>query len=77
MQCFISSKKNTVEYQHINSVTVEATTGTLQIKAGHAELFAILVVGTCTLEAGDGALTGIPIAGGVCHVLHDTVTILA
>lgn len=76
MKVVITAREFTNEYQNVSSVILTATTGVLQIKSGHTEMFATLVESKCQLKITNKENLELPIKGGVCHVYDDVVTII-
>lgn len=76
MRLSISSQKETTEYTQVLSVTMVSTKGSLQLKQGHAELFAMLVPSDVLICSKNKKDRVVKIASGMCHCLDDVVTIL-
>ena len=74
MQCSIISAKNKQQFDKVQSITLQAFSGELQILPGYAESFIALHQGKIILE--NGKLNTIQIEEGVCHIKDDIATII-
>ena len=59
-----------------NSLTVPSTTGQIQILPEHTSLISLLKEGEVIIEAADGAVSKLPIAGGTVEVTDKEVVAL-
>ena len=76
MDCKITSSKKTEIYHNVQSVTLPAHSGQMQILPGHAEAFLLLQKGQIALQEENGSTKTIPVPTGECYVKDDLVTII-
>ena len=74
MKCSIVSSEEKQEFNNVESVTLPAFSGEMQILPDHAESFVSLRKGKIILEAGQTKT--LPIEGGMCHIKNNTVVVL-
>jgi F0F1-type ATP synthase epsilon subunit len=76
LQCVISSAEKTIIYEALESVTLPAFSGSMQILPGHAEAFVVIAGGNMILKHADGHIETLPIGASECHVENDQVMII-
>lgn len=74
MRCIIVSSEGKQEFEQIQSITLSAFLGELQILPDHAESFIALRQGKIVLE--NGKIQAIPVEGGICHIKDNITTII-
>lgn len=74
MQCFIISAKNKQPFEKVQSITLPAFSGELQILPGHAESFIVLRQGKIILK--NKKINAINIEEGICYIKDDIATII-
>ena len=72
----ITSPKKTIRYSNIQSVTLPAYSGQVQILSGHAESFFLLKQGNIVLRYSIKQMETVPINSGECHVSGNTVVVI-
>ena len=74
MRCIIVSSENKQEFEKVQSITLPAFLGELQILPDHAESFIALHQGKIILES--EKVSNIPIENGICHIKDNIATII-
>ena len=76
IDCTITSSAKTVVYKNVQSITLPAHSGQMQILPGHAESFVILQKGNISLRQLNKESEIIQNMRGECHIKDDVVTII-
>lgn len=74
MQCIIVSSKNKQKFKKVQSITLPAFSGELQVLPDHAESFIALRQGKIILKS--DKVNTIPIENGICDIKDNIVTII-
>lgn len=76
MKLIITSPKNTIQFDSVQSVTLQAPSGSMQVLPSHADCFTRLIEGDMEFNIQDKEKKIIPISSGICGIVKDTVTII-
>ncbi len=76
INCTITSPKITKVYKDVQSITLPATSGQMQILPGHAESFIFLQEGSILLQQLNKEDEIVQNSDGECHVKDNEVVII-
>jgi len=76
LTCQIISQQAKVVYDNLESVTLPAVSGKMQILHQHAESYILLKPGNVKLKKKNGDEKNIQLNEGVCYLYANTLTIL-
>jgi F0F1-type ATP synthase epsilon subunit len=76
IECTITSPLGTKVYSQLQSVTLPAVSGVMQVLPGHAESFAMIAAGTVTLKNTKGEIEAVRVSAGECHIRNNSVLII-
>lgn len=76
INCTITSPTKTISYNKLQSITLPASLGQMQILPGHAESFILLQKGNIVLERPDKSSEVIQIVAGECYVKNDAMVVI-
>lgn len=76
INCTITSPKQTIIYKNVQSITLPAFSGQMQILPGHAESFILLQKGELVLSQLNGQSKIIQTINSECYIKNDIVTVI-
>jgi len=76
LRCVISSAEKTTTYEGLKSVSLPASSGSMQILPGHAEAFVMIAGGDVAMKSVDDKTKTLPIGASECHIQNDEVVII-
>lgn len=76
INCTITSLKKTKLYKNVQSITLPASSGQMQILPDHAESFILLKQGNLTLQSPSKQEEIIQIQSGSCYIKDNAVTVI-
>jgi len=76
INCTIISPQKTIIYKNMQSITLPALSGQMQILPGHAESFILLQKGNISLRQSNKKNKIIQNINGECYIKNDVVTVI-
>ncbi len=76
ISCTITSPQKTTVYKNVQSITLPALSGQMQILPGHAESFILLQKGNISLRQSNKESEIIQNINGECYIKNDVVTVI-
>jgi len=76
INCTITSLKKTIVYKNVQSVTLPAVSGQMQVLSGHTESFILLKNGNISLRQLNKEDEIIENANGECYIKNNEVVII-
>ncbi len=77
IKCIITSLNKTVDYENIQAITLQTTSGEVQILSGHVESFFLLQGGDISLFLSNGQKKLIKNVDGECYICDNQVIIIS
>lgn len=74
---FVFPDREKERYEDVESVSLPARSGRMEVLPGHAEAFVVLVSGEIVVRTGEGEPRRIGVPGGECFVHKDVVMVIS